>query len=979
MPDLLGQIIGRYHLLEKLGEGGMAVVYKAFDTRLECEVAVKLIHTDRMKQETANTTVRRFAREAKAVAQLSHSNIVKVTDYGDHEGVPYLVMEYINGGTLKDKLGKPLPYQEAAKLLLPIARALQYAHSRKIIHRDVKPSNILISEAGELKLIDFGIAKVLDLEDGQTLTATGVGMGTPEYMAPEQWMGNITPSVDIYSLGAVLYELITGRKPFTGDTPPEVLIKTVNEPLPRPSLIVAGLPEQVENVLFKALAKKPENRFSSMDEFVHVLEDIARNDLKKLIRRETKTRRNGGNQSNLQRRTDRSIKSIALKTVYLCFIFGFIGFLVYLGNSNFPQQISESKSTTDLFFTQQISEPEKTISPSADETQINATLVTPTIEPVAATPTIDPESHVSEIPRVGKGIINEMVFSPDGKILAIASSIGIYFYSSDLSTEIGFIDTGNPVTDIAFSPDGSILASNISGSYDSSDSSSVWLWDVQTQKLVRTLIGHTDSVVSLIFSTQENQLVSTGYDRMIIWDYTKGTILNSFLSFDGSVSVTSLGISKDGLILACGTSDGRIWLRSTLNGVLIDSLGEKSWGSGFSFEKIVFSEDGKTLLVKPEGSLISWQLSNGYKIGSINNSVGLSDDGKYHFVISSNAIELWDVHKNMKVKNVNFLSDINTLILSPDHLLAAASYGDGSIRVYDINNNKQLGLQKEFTPISIFAISFTNNDTILATSNNQVIRFWKISTGEMLNSKEIQSVYNDYRPTISFSPSGKYFASWSLQDGIIQIWKTDGHLLRTIVSDQTRRFDNVRISTGETKIAAIAYGGEIHIWDFQTGIFLHTLGSRSSYGLDFSTDDKSLLSTGSSIRLWDLTSANLVFDIDANNSQSAIFAPDGKTFATTSTWSSSIDLWNVSSNLRTKTIGTGTRVSTSVLFSPDGGLFAVGCIDGSVLLIRTQDGMIIRTFAGQSKAISSLDFSSDGKLLASGSADGSVRLWEVPD
>jgi serine/threonine protein kinase len=271
MQNMIGQSLGRYHLIEKLGEGGMAVVYKAFDTRLECEVAVKVIRMERLTQEMMATTLKRFEREAKAVAQLNHPNIVNITDYGEYEGVPYLVMEYLRGGTLKQMLGKPMPYAEAARLLAPVASALQYAHEHKVIHRDVKPSNILITESGAPMLTDFGIARILDLQEGQTLTGTGVGIGTPEYMAPEQWTGDITPAVDIYSLGVVFYELVTGHKPYTADTPAAVLIKTINDPLPRPSQYAPGLPENVEKVIYKAMAKKAEDRYSNIGDFERIL------------------------------------------------------------------------------------------------------------------------------------------------------------------------------------------------------------------------------------------------------------------------------------------------------------------------------------------------------------------------------------------------------------------------------------------------------------------------------------------------------------------------------------------------------------------------------------------------------------------------------------------------------------------------------------------------------------------------------------
>lgn len=272
MANLTGKDLGRYHIIEQLGEGGMAAVYKAFDTRLERFVAIKVITFGQYDKEMF---LLRFEREAKALARLSHPNIVKVHDYGEEGGLPYLVMEYLPGGTLKSKLGKPMPWPEAIKLILPIAQALGYAHNLNIVHRDVKPANILLNESGQPMLTDFGIAKILESDSQLQLTGTGVGIGTPEYMAPEQGQGlPVDRRADIYALGVVFYELITGRRPFQADTPMAVVIKHITEPLPRPQTFVPEIPAEIENIIFKALAKKPEERYQDMASFAKALEKM---------------------------------------------------------------------------------------------------------------------------------------------------------------------------------------------------------------------------------------------------------------------------------------------------------------------------------------------------------------------------------------------------------------------------------------------------------------------------------------------------------------------------------------------------------------------------------------------------------------------------------------------------------------------------------------------------------------------------------
>ena len=274
MSSLIGKTLGRYQILEQLGEGGMATVYKAYDTVLERFVAIKVIRTDQVAPSMLAEMLKRFEREAKALAQLSHPNIVHVHDYGEYEGEPYLVMEYLPCGTLKQGPASPMPWQQALHIILPIAHALAYAHEHNIIHRDIKPGNILLTENGLPMLSDFGIAKILGSNEGGTLTGTGMSIGTPEYMAPEQWTGEAGPRSDIYSLGVVLYELVTGRKPYTADTPMGVMLKQVKEPLPRPSQFVLDLPEGMEDVLLKALATQPEERYQNMNDFTAALESL---------------------------------------------------------------------------------------------------------------------------------------------------------------------------------------------------------------------------------------------------------------------------------------------------------------------------------------------------------------------------------------------------------------------------------------------------------------------------------------------------------------------------------------------------------------------------------------------------------------------------------------------------------------------------------------------------------------------------------
>jgi len=267
-----GATVGRYQIVSQLGAGGMATVYKAFQPALDRYVALKVLRQGIMDDPDQRE---RFEREAKAIARLRHPNIVQVFDFDTVEGYSFLVIELIDGGTLKMKLtelsraGQKLPHRDAARIIAEVGEALDVAHQQGIVHRDVKPSNVLMSRAGRAIMADFGIARILAATQQ---TQTGVGVGTPEYMSPEQGQGQtIDHRSDIYSLGVMAYELLTGRVPFHADTPLAVVLAHVRDPLPLPSTIDPTIGQDVERVLMKATAKTPAERYASAGEFTHAL------------------------------------------------------------------------------------------------------------------------------------------------------------------------------------------------------------------------------------------------------------------------------------------------------------------------------------------------------------------------------------------------------------------------------------------------------------------------------------------------------------------------------------------------------------------------------------------------------------------------------------------------------------------------------------------------------------------------------------
>jgi eukaryotic-like serine/threonine-protein kinase len=262
-------IAGRYELVELIGRGGMSSVWKAHDRLLDRTIAIKLLHEQFTQDEEY---VERFRREARSVAQLSHPNIVTVIDRGEDEGRQYIVFEYVEGENLKQLIERsgPLPVRDALLLTLQMARALGFAHERGLIHRDVKPQNVLLNEDGQPKMTDFGIARSVDVEG---VTVTGTVLGTSEYIAPEQARGQrVDALTDVYSLGVLLYELLAGRVPFQGENFVAIALRHVNEPAPSVLELRPDCPPRVGLAVERAMAKRPEQRFGSMNELCAELE-----------------------------------------------------------------------------------------------------------------------------------------------------------------------------------------------------------------------------------------------------------------------------------------------------------------------------------------------------------------------------------------------------------------------------------------------------------------------------------------------------------------------------------------------------------------------------------------------------------------------------------------------------------------------------------------------------------------------------------
>ena len=716
MPNLNGLSLGRYHILEQLGEGGMATVYKAYDTRLETEVAVKIIRTENLAPNVLNRVRKRFEREAKALAKLNHPNIVQVIDYGEYDGIPYLVMPYLPGGTLKGKIsGSAMPYLEAAQLLTPIARALDYAHRHKIIHRDVKSSNILITEDGEPMLSDFGVAKLFDEEETVELTGTGIGIGTPEYMAPEQFQGGVVDRrADIYSLGVVLFEMVAGRKPYQAETPAAIIWKQASEPLPRPSKFIPGLPKEIEQILLKALAKAPENRYQSMSEFAWALEDLVLvQEQERKQQEELKRKAELQKTKKLSGHPTRVLWAI-LGVVGVALVFGFLNW----GNFSSPEQliptltIAAPPLSTIIFETSPTSE--FTATPIATKAEaVSNRLV------IAGTPLIPQEISVANVEnleiltKLNVGADVSMIrFSPDGRFLTAVvgnSSIQIWNYLDGklLST---IEQQPSVIRDIILTNE-TITAATCK-SVKCQDGGEIITWQLSNQEQIKKL-DFPDAVINLshdekaILAHYLNQFdCTTGYLKKICarWDIELWDIKdNSYTKLEKLDTATYTFFVQD---------------RYNFTNVV--------------FPQIIFTRDAKSFAIGVGSSI------NIRKTLDANNSILLEDF-------------------NWSVSSINF---------SPDENLIAASNDSQYIRIWNTQDGSLLQeINRPPFPYIGSNVTFSPDGSLILT----LVGIWSVADWELLYTFNYDEA--DISITsIAFSPDGKLLATGGVNTSNIYLW-----------------------------------------------------------------------------------------------------------------------------------------------------------------------------------------------------------------
>lgn len=684
MTVRVGESVGRYQILELIGQGGMAAVYKAFDLRLKREVALKVILPNRLQ---STKSLKRFEREARALASLAHPHIVRILDYGEHVESPYLVMEFVSGGTLREKLGEPMPWREAIGILTPIAEALEYAHGKSIIHRDVKPSNILLSDHGKPMLSDFGVAKALELEDTWDLTGTGVGVGTPNYMAPEQGLGKKADHrADVYAIGIVLFELLTGQKPYQAETPLATLLAHLNDPIPRPSKITPGVPRAIEQVTLRALAKQPSDRFQTMNEFSEALKEAV-------------ARPEGRLAQQIPVRRTLRIAVAAAGVGVLLPVALFLSGTWRPGTTNEPTgeagaaivvtatERREAEATADDALATQTEEERPTGSLEATATTINPTPVSLDVfelAPITAERVGD-LALLAEFP--GHSSPTDMVWTGGGGVLAVAEGRRVSFnFIGSPELDSGF-DAPGFVTDLDAASNTNLLAARLSNG-------KIALWDLEGNNPMRTIDAENGEDVELLAVSPDGSVVATATDRLIsLWDMESGARIRTDLR---AVSTASIVVSPDGTHLAYGgIYTHSIW--EIRDGYLLYDQGVRGFRNGTISILAIAPPHGNLAIGFDDGTVILKNiLANGLTMGVLEHpqavvALSYSPEGDLLAVgTAEGRVTIWrpasgtEPSAELRVLEAGFEISQRGVAFSPNGKLLAVKAGGNAIQLWGI-------------------------------------------------------------------------------------------------------------------------------------------------------------------------------------------------------------------------------------------------------------------------------------------------------
>jgi WD40 repeat protein/predicted Ser/Thr protein kinase len=912
-------LLGDYVLVESVGAGGAGTVYRAWQTSLRRYVALKLLHE---RDQEAD----RVLREAQIAARLSHPHIIPVYEVGSHDGRRYLTMKLIAGvPTSRVRLDPP----RAAALMADVADALDHAHRAGVVHRDLKPHNLLLEESGHVWVTDFGIAR--QQEAGSTLTQAGTVVGTPSYMPPEQARGQrCDERSDVYALGATLYQLLTGQPPFDGETAIAVLIKVVwNEPTTVRKLAPNAHPE-LAAIVTKAMEKNPEARYASAR--------ALRDDLRRHLAGEPIVARPAG---PLLRATKWINRHRLVSAGGLLLALAAISYVISLNRARTDAELKLAESLVA----------------QADALGFAARWEEARLRYVQAADVFARTRVQSIAPLLGRFDVHRHAPPPLWSLRAHEAGV----------TAITFAQSGRRA--ITGGGDGTIA-----------------VWDIASGTRLHTLGRHSGGVTSLVMSPNGSQGISTGEDGVLkLWDFDNGAEVRSFAALPAAMA--SAKISADGQRALTGGADGQMTLWNLTSGRPITSFGAHN-GWLDSRGSVVDGGRGRLVAVAflPDGRGVLSGALNGeikiYEIGSQRLMANFRADGRTLLgldvagdgtavLTGGGTLALSNLQSGRPVRTFpGHLGEINAVVLSTNGQEALSAGSDWTVKLWDVVSGRELRSFVGHAQPVLRAVLSPDNRFVLSASADGIIKLWDAVGG---NQAQFHDGREDALATVTLSGDGRISASGH-PDGGFSIWDTaTGRALRRFRSGQ--EIHRLRLAPDGRKIVSTTLSGFATIWDVETGRVARSVPG--STAVSFSADGQLLLTAaGSTIWLWDLVTGGQRFSLRNHPGlvTAASLSPDGRLLASVDNvgWLSLTDVGTGSELYRVL----DSRAQTAVAFSPNGDLLVSSA--GDTLTLRnartTAQKTVLRAHAGELTAVG---FSRDGSLLYSLAWDRTLRAWDV--